>query len=173
MAGISGQFFKQFALTIAASTIISAFNSLTLSPALCAHPAQAARPRRTDTATRTPRPCRGWASSLIGGLIAMLFLAGLVGHLFGIERAGGHGEASHGSQPAPRRCGRSAPALFAVGAVAGWFVSRARQPRLSATFFQRLQLGLRPHDRRLRRGRRAVPAAQRRSCCWSTAACSC
>ena len=36
MAGISGQFFRQFALTIAASTIISAFNSLTLSPALCA-----------------------------------------------------------------------------------------------------------------------------------------
>ncbi len=36
MAGISGQFFKQFALTIAASTVISAFNSLTLSPALCA-----------------------------------------------------------------------------------------------------------------------------------------
>ncbi len=34
--GISGQFYKQFALTIAASTIISAFNSLTLSPALCA-----------------------------------------------------------------------------------------------------------------------------------------
>src|SRR5436305_4033947 len=34
MAGISGQFYKQFALTIAASTIISAFNSLTLSPAL-------------------------------------------------------------------------------------------------------------------------------------------
>ena len=34
--GISGQFYRQFALTIAASTIISAFNSLTLSPALCA-----------------------------------------------------------------------------------------------------------------------------------------
>ncbi|CAA2154769.1 Efflux pump membrane transporter BepE [Methylobacterium brachiatum] len=33
--GISGQFYKQFALTIAASTLISAFNSLTLSPALC------------------------------------------------------------------------------------------------------------------------------------------
>src|SRR6516162_3020706 len=36
LAGISGQFYKQFALTIAASTLISAFNSLTLSPALCA-----------------------------------------------------------------------------------------------------------------------------------------
>jgi multidrug efflux pump len=36
ITGISGQFFRQFALTIAVSTIISAFNSLTLSPALCA-----------------------------------------------------------------------------------------------------------------------------------------
>lgn len=34
--GISGQFYRQFALTIAASTIISAIVSLTLSPALCA-----------------------------------------------------------------------------------------------------------------------------------------
>jgi hydrophobic/amphiphilic exporter-1 (mainly G- bacteria), HAE1 family len=32
--GISGQFYQQFALTIAGATIISAFNSLTLSPAL-------------------------------------------------------------------------------------------------------------------------------------------
>ncbi|WP_070106156.1 efflux RND transporter permease subunit [Burkholderia plantarii] len=36
MSGISGLFFKQFAITIAASTIISCFVSLTLSPALCA-----------------------------------------------------------------------------------------------------------------------------------------
>ena len=32
----TGQFYKQFALTIAISTVISAFNSLTLSPALAA-----------------------------------------------------------------------------------------------------------------------------------------
>ncbi|HMJ92265.1 MAG TPA: multidrug efflux RND transporter permease subunit, partial [Candidatus Acidoferrum sp.] len=36
ISGITGQFYKQFALTIAVSTVISAFNSLTLSPALCA-----------------------------------------------------------------------------------------------------------------------------------------
>jgi hydrophobe/amphiphile efflux-1 (HAE1) family protein len=36
IAGISGLFFKQFAITIAASTVISCFVSLTLSPALCA-----------------------------------------------------------------------------------------------------------------------------------------
>ena len=36
ITGISGQFFKQFAVTIAASTVISCLVSLTLSPALCA-----------------------------------------------------------------------------------------------------------------------------------------
>ncbi|CAN7710379.1 multidrug efflux RND transporter permease subunit [Caballeronia sp. dw_19] len=36
LSGISGLFFRQFAVTIAASTIISCFVSLTLSPALCA-----------------------------------------------------------------------------------------------------------------------------------------
>ena len=34
VSGISGQFYRQFALTIAIATLISAFNSLTLSPAL-------------------------------------------------------------------------------------------------------------------------------------------
>jgi multidrug efflux pump len=34
--GLTGQFYKQFAVTIAISTVISAFNSLTLSPALSA-----------------------------------------------------------------------------------------------------------------------------------------
>ncbi|TCK36855.1 multidrug efflux pump [Paraburkholderia sp. BL8N3] len=36
ISGLTGQFYRQFALTIAFSTVISAFNSLTLSPALSA-----------------------------------------------------------------------------------------------------------------------------------------
>ncbi|WP_279356911.1 efflux RND transporter permease subunit [Methylobacterium indicum] len=36
ISGLTGQFYKQFALTIAISTVISAINSLTLSPALSA-----------------------------------------------------------------------------------------------------------------------------------------
>jgi len=36
ITGLTGQFYKQFALTIAISTVISAINSLTLSPALAA-----------------------------------------------------------------------------------------------------------------------------------------
>src|SRR6202042_1218587 len=45
ITGITGSFFRQFALTIAVSTIISAFNSLTLSPALTA---MLLRPVRKD-----------------------------------------------------------------------------------------------------------------------------
>jgi HAE1 family hydrophobic/amphiphilic exporter-1 len=52
IAGISGEFFRQFAVTIAASTIISCFVSLTLSPALCAmvllpHQAHSTVPHRS------------------------------------------------------------------------------------------------------------------------------
>src|SRR5271154_6222176 len=36
ISGLTGQFYRQFAITIAISTVISAFNSLTLSPALSA-----------------------------------------------------------------------------------------------------------------------------------------
>ena len=53
ITGITGQFFRQFALTIAVSTVISAFNSLTLSPALSA---MLLPPRER----RLPTPCRGW-----------------------------------------------------------------------------------------------------------------
>ncbi len=50
ISGISGEFFRQFAVTISASTIISCIVSLTLSPALCAvlfrpHAPHAAPPR--------------------------------------------------------------------------------------------------------------------------------
>ncbi len=51
LSGVTGQFYKQFAVTIAISTVISAINSLTLSPALAAmllkpHDAPKDRPTR-------------------------------------------------------------------------------------------------------------------------------
>ncbi len=59
IGGISGQFYRQFALTIAFSTLISAFNSLTLSPALCAI---LLRPHQTkeDLLTRVMHRTCGW-----------------------------------------------------------------------------------------------------------------
>jgi hydrophobe/amphiphile efflux-1 (HAE1) family protein len=59
IGGLSGQFYKQFALTIAFSTLISAFNSLTLSPALAA---VLLRPRGApeDAPTRVINKLFGW-----------------------------------------------------------------------------------------------------------------
>src|SRR6202047_5408760 len=55
LSGISGLFFRQFAVTIAASTVISCFVSLTLSPALCAVLFKAHEPTHK---TRTTGPAR-------------------------------------------------------------------------------------------------------------------
>jgi multidrug efflux pump subunit AcrB len=59
ISGITGQFFRQFALTIAVSTVISAFNSLTLSPALAAILLQK-RGARKDVIGRALDACLGW-----------------------------------------------------------------------------------------------------------------
>src|SRR5437763_9631365 len=59
ISGLTGQFYRQFALTIAFSTLISAFNSLTLSPALAAlllKPHGAAQ----DLPTRAINRALGW-----------------------------------------------------------------------------------------------------------------
>ena len=87
--GISGAFYKQFAITIAASTIISAINSLTLSPALAAlllKPHDAPRPKfflaRLGTwvadrfNTGFERTSAGYAVA-VGGVVRRKF-AGLV-----------------------------------------------------------------------------------------------
>jgi multidrug efflux pump len=59
ISGITGQFYRQFALTIAVSTLISAFNSLTLSPALCAILLQP-HGERHDWFTRLLDKTLGW-----------------------------------------------------------------------------------------------------------------
>ncbi len=128
MAGISGQFYRQFALTIAAATVISAFNSLTLSPALAALLLKPHAHGEHETTEALPRA----GVAVLGGLLAYFFLAGTVGGWFGIEFGG------HGAEAEP--AGATAlwtlrMALFALGAVAGWMLSAAVN-RLLGMFFQ-------------------------------------
>jgi len=98
IVGLSGQFYKQFALTIAISTVISAFNSLTLSPALAALLLKA-HDAKKDRFTRAIEFAFGWffrlfnrffgrASSGYGilvtrtlraSVIAVVVYAGLIG----------------------------------------------------------------------------------------------
>lgn len=61
LSGLQGEFYRQFALTIAISTILSAVNSLTLSPALAG---MLLRPREEGIA-RDPRSLRGRADRLL------------------------------------------------------------------------------------------------------------
>ena len=73
ISGITGAFFRQFALTISVSTIISAFNSLTLSPALTA---VLLKPRGDKVAPPLP-----WlAFALAGGWLGWERLTPLVAH---------------------------------------------------------------------------------------------
>ena len=60
LTGVTGQFYKQFAVTIAISTVISAINSLTLSPALAAKLLRA-HDAPKDRATRLIDRLFGWA----------------------------------------------------------------------------------------------------------------
>lgn len=69
ISGIMGQFFRQFALTIAVSTLISAFNSLTLSPALSA---LLLRSREEEDAAHDVLP--RWAFPLVGLWLGYEFL---------------------------------------------------------------------------------------------------
>ncbi|MFY8200152.1 MAG: efflux RND transporter permease subunit, partial [Pirellula staleyi] len=82
ITGITGQFFKQFAVTIAVSTFFSALNSLTLSPALAA---LLLRPKaeQRDPLTKLINVTLGWFFKLFnfGFNAASSFYARIVGGL--------------------------------------------------------------------------------------------
>ncbi len=127
LSGITGEFFRQFAVTIAVSTVISAFNSLTLSPALAAI---LLRPRgaHRDPLTwlldhllgwffwlfnRVFGACTAFYVRLVGGflrvsLLVLLLYAGLLGVTYWqFIRAGGvHPPAGQGLPGAQRATAR-------------------------------------------------------------------
>jgi hydrophobe/amphiphile efflux-1 (HAE1) family protein len=70
ISGITGEFFRQFALTIAVSTVFSALNSLTLSPALAAILLKP-RHEKKDLLTRALDFSLGWFFRLFNGAFAV------------------------------------------------------------------------------------------------------
>jgi multidrug efflux pump len=125
ISGITGHFFRQFAVTIAVSTVISTFNSLTLSPALTA---LLLRPREKTVAPPLPR----LAFPLVGAWAGWTFLSEWL--LKGMEQLG------------PVVPESAAPLLAVVmpwsariavvlGIVVGWLLSRPLN-RLLGWLFQ-------------------------------------
>ncbi len=110
ISGIIGQFFRQFALTIATSTVISAFNSLTLSPALAA---LLIKPKSAAKKEVLP----WFAYALGGGWAGWTLLNGPIAHFLGASLKS--------PQLSPMQTAlASALAAVAAGAAAGVLVSR-------------------------------------------------
>ena len=82
LAGISGQFFKQFALTIAASTVISAINAMTMAPARAV---TLIKPHSKD---HPPEALPPWGVGLLAAGAAHFFLLTHVLGIFGAEAEG-------------------------------------------------------------------------------------
>ncbi len=132
LTGISGQFYRQFALTIAASTIISAMNALTMAPARAV---QLIKPADTehDAKQREALPRLGIA--LIGGFLAYRFLAPARAPLLGLSGLEPGAYEGVGQTSGATAVWALRGALFLVGGLGGWFLSPLVN-RLLAGFFK-------------------------------------
>jgi multidrug efflux pump len=111
ISGISGQFYRQFALTIAASTAISAFVSLTLAPALCTI-LFAGHGEPHGSVRRDALPAAG--IGLLAGLVAIWFCEDLTIVRAGLAAAG---------VPDEWKVWGVRLGLFVAGGLAGWLAA--------------------------------------------------
>jgi multidrug efflux pump len=118
MAGITGQFFKQFALTIATATVISAVNAMTLAPAqavLLLKPHSHGDGHGAGHREALPR--LGWM--ILGALVFFrLFASKIAGH-YGLV---GHGE-EEAAYDNPAALWGIRIGVVVAGGIAGWFLS--------------------------------------------------
>jgi multidrug efflux pump len=125
LGGITGQFFRQFALTISVTMIISAVNAMTLTPARAAWIFAGRKPGRHGDQGKEALPW--WSFALGGGLAAVWALAPVVGPWLGVPADGEAGDSAGGLSTTLRTWGLDL-ALFLSGAVTGgvlgWFVIR-------------------------------------------------
>ncbi|MFM7071714.1 MAG: efflux RND transporter permease subunit [Planctomycetota bacterium] len=113
ITGVVGQFFRQFAVTIAISTVISAFNSLTLSPALAV---LFLKPRAAGHGEALPRVGLAMIGAFGAALLAPMAWRDMVGER--IVAAAPLLATWLDASTAGRF------AIGGVGAVAGWLLSR-------------------------------------------------
>ncbi len=145
LGGITGQFFRQFALTISVSMIISAINAMTMTPARAAW-IFAGRSRKDEggrmkddreqgsihPSSFIPHPLKEalpwWSFALFGGLATAWLLAPSLGAWLGLPAGEGDGEPAPGGLQATLLTWGVSCILFLPGAVAGgtlgWFLIR-------------------------------------------------
>src|SRR5262245_34570355 len=125
LGGITGQFFRQFALVISVTMLISAINAMTLTPARAAWIFAHRKPGAHGHHGKEALPW--WSFALFGGLVTAWLLAPVLGRGLGLHAEGESGAAPGGLKATLLTWGTSF-ALFLPGAVVGgalgWFVIR-------------------------------------------------
>jgi multidrug efflux pump len=125
LGGITGAFFRQFALTISVSMIISAVNAMTMTPARAVWIFGGRKPGPHGDQGKEALPW--WSFALAGGLASVWLLAPTLGAWLGLP-AGEEGEAAPGGLKVTLLTWGVSLVLFLPGAVAGgalgWFIIR-------------------------------------------------
>ena len=94
LGGITGQFFRQFALTISVSMVISAINAMTMTPARAASIFANRKPGHHGEQGKEAFPW--WGFALLGGLVSVWLLTPTLGVALGLPAGeeGGEGRVS-------------------------------------------------------------------------------
>jgi multidrug efflux pump subunit AcrB len=133
LTSITGQFFRQFALTISASMIISAINAMTMTPARAAsifagRDAARSGDRATSRGDQGKEALPWWFFGILGGLASVWLLAPTLGASLSLASGEEGGEAAPSGLIANVRTLAMYVVLFLPGAVAGgalgWFIIR-------------------------------------------------
>jgi len=143
LGGITGQFFRQFALTISVAMMISAINAMTLTPARAAWIFARRKPGLHGVGEGSRHPAGGdpggggkealpwWSFALFGGLATVWLLAPTLGTGLGLSAEGEPGASATGA-PNGLKATLLTWAIYLVlflpgaiaGGVIGWFVIR-------------------------------------------------
>ncbi len=137
LSGLVGQFFRQFAVTISVSMLISAVNAMTMTPALAVLFFSGRKPGKHG---EDKEALPWWSFALFGGLASVWMLTPFLGPELGLPAGAGHGDeaAAPGGLMGSLHSTGVKLGLFLPGAVAGgvlgWFLIRPVNRVLGAIF---------------------------------------
>jgi multidrug efflux pump len=133
LSGITGSFFRQFAVTIAVSTLISAVNALTMTPSRAVlifkddekHPAGHAHRREA---------LPWWIFGVFGAILTYEFGPGLFGDLVGLPPPQAQDPSGESWATWGLKAAWFVPPGFIVGGIIGWFIIKPVNAILGAAF---------------------------------------
>jgi multidrug efflux pump len=120
LGGITGQFFRQFALTISVAMILSAINAMTMTPARAASIFAGRKVGQHGDQGKEALPW--WIFGVFGGLITVWLLTPILGPRLGLPTTGEEGEVAPAGIQAILYGWGVTSLLFLPGAIAGGVV---------------------------------------------------